>query len=253
MAAPKQNDSNLLHNDLDRNAVYKNQDRRQSLRPEIEARETSLNLKSIPIKNFSPLFAFSKRALDLMLSALALVVLTPILVAVAVAIKLTSNGPVIFTQERVGLGGKTFRMYKFRTMIQNAEAQKQSLATFNEHSGPAFKMKFDPRITRLGGILRRYSIDELPQLINILLGQMTIVGPRPPLESEVVLYETWQLQRLSVKPGLTCIWQISGRSRLDFATWVRMDIRYIEKASLILDILIIAKTFSAVVKADGAY
>lgn len=188
-----------------------------------------------------------------MLSVLGLVVLTPILVAVAAAIKLTSKGPVIFTQDKVGLGGKIFRMYKFRTMIQNAEAQKQSLATFNEHSGPAFKMKFDPRVTRLGRFLRRYSIDELPQLINILLGQMTIVGPRPPLESEVTLYESWQKQRLSVKPGLTCIWQISGRSRLDFATWVRMDIRYIEKASLILDILIIAKTFSAVIKADGAY
>ena len=138
-------------------------------------------------------------------------------------------------------------------MNQNAELQKNSLASMNEHSGPAFKMKKDPRITKIGAYLRRYSIDELPQLFNIVLGDMAIVGPRPPLLSEVKQYENWQKMRLSVKPGLTCIWQISGRSRIDFATWVRMDLRYIEKASLILDIIIIAKTFSAVVRADGAY
>lgn len=210
-------------------------------------------LDFIPIKKYPVWFSFSKRLLDLLLSTFAIIALAPLLVMVAIAIKMTSRGSVIFTQERVGLGGKRFKMYKFRTMAVDAEARLKLLSRFNEHSGPIFKMKNDPRITPIGGFLRRYSIDELPQLINILLGQMTIVGPRPPLQSEVDCYEKWQKLRLSVKPGLTCIWQVSGRSRIDFATWVRMDLRYIEKASFFLDIIIIAKTFSAVVRADGAY
>ena len=234
-------------------SMYAQTERRQVPRLDIGSPVSTSTWNAIPVKNYSPFFLISKRILDLSLSVLAVVLLAPLLAVVAIAIKLTSKGPVIFAQERVGLGGKTFKMYKFRTMNQNAEAQKMSLAALNEHSGPVFKIKKDPRITKIGGFLRRYSIDELPQLMNILLGEMTIVGPRPPLLSEVLHYENWQKKRLSVKPGLTCIWQVSGRSQIDFATWVRMDLRYIEKASLILDIIIIAKTFSAVVRADGAY
>ncbi len=229
------------------------QERRHAPRFDIDRDVTPSLWSSIPIKRYSPAFLISKRAFDLALSLTALFLLAPLLAVVAIAIKITSKGPIIFTQERLGLGGKTFKMYKFRTMNQNAELQKASLAAMNEHSGPAFKMKKDPRITKIGGFLRRFSIDELPQLLNIVLGDMTIVGPRPPLRSEVQQYENWQKMRLSVKPGLTCIWQVSGRSRIDFATWVRMDLRYIEKASLVLDIIIIAKTFSAVIRADGAY
>ncbi len=229
------------------------QERRQAPRFEMDKQVSPNHWDSIPVKSYSPTFFISKRIFDLGLSLVALLLLAPFLAVVAIAIKITSKGPIIFTQERLGLGGKTFKMYKFRTMNQNAELQKNSLASMNEHSGPAFKMKKDPRITKIGAYLRRYSIDELPQLFNIVLGDMAIVGPRPPLLSEVKQYENWQKMRLSVKPGLTCIWQISGRSRIDFATWVRMDLRYIEKASLILDIIIIAKTFSAVVRADGAY
>lgn len=234
-------------------SIYAQQERRQRPRIEIEPTVSASEWNSIPVMKYSPIFLFSKRILDFSLSFLAIIILAPFLVLVAIAIKSTSKGPIIFTQQRVGIGGKIFRMYKFRTMNQNAEAEKKSLSGLNEHSGPAFKIKKDPRITKFGVYLRRYSIDELPQLLNILLGDMSIVGPRPPIMSEVEQYESWQKMRLSVKPGLTCIWQISGRSRIDFATWVRMDLQYIQKASLLLDINIIVKTFSAVIRADGAY
>jgi lipopolysaccharide/colanic/teichoic acid biosynthesis glycosyltransferase len=138
-------------------------------------------------------------------------------------------------------------------MVVDAEARKTELMKLNEQSGPVFKIKKDPRITGVGGFLRRYSIDELPQLINVLRGEMSVVGPRPPVLSEVIMYKKWQLRRLSVKPGLTCIWQTSGRSNVDFANWVRMDIRYIDQASLLLDTVLVMKTFRAVVKAEGAF
>jgi lipopolysaccharide/colanic/teichoic acid biosynthesis glycosyltransferase len=170
-----------------------------------------------------------------------------------VGIKATSQGPVFFAQTRVGKGGKTFKLFKFRTMVVNAEELKLQLLSQNETDGPVFKMQRDPRVTVLGRLLRRYSLDELPQLLNILQGDMSVVGPRPPVPKEVEQYEPWQRRRLSVTPGLTCIWQTSGRSNIGFEEWMRMDLAYIDQWSLSLDVKLILKTFKVVVQADGAY
>lgn len=194
-----------------------------------------------------------KRASDVVLTLVALILLSPLLIGVALAVALTSQGPVLFAQTRVGKGGRLFKFYKFRSMVVNAEDLKIALAGQNEKDGPIFKMAHDPRVTRLGRTLRKYSLDELPQLINVLRGDMSLVGPRPPVPSEVVRYETWQLRRLSVTPGLTCIWQTSGRSRVSFEDWMRMDLDYIDSWSLTLDAKLILKTFATVIAADGAY
>jgi exopolysaccharide biosynthesis polyprenyl glycosylphosphotransferase len=198
-------------------------------------------------------YAVSKRAMDLVLSVAAIVALSLPLLIVAILIKITSRGPVFFSQNRVGLGGAPFKMYKFRTMVVNAEALKASLAQKNELSGPVFKMKNDPRITKIGVFLRRHSIDELPQLWNAARGDMSVVGPRPAVPSEVEKYRRWHARRVSVKPGLTCIWQVSGRNRISFEEWMRMDMRYIERKSLRLDISLIWKTIWVVLTGDGAY
>ena len=187
-----------------------------------------------------------KRLFDIVSSGVALWVLAPMLLVVAALVKLTSRGPLLFRQTRTGLHGRPFQMLKFRTMVANAEELKAALAKQNEVDGPVFKMKKDPRITAVGRILRKFSIDELPQLINVLRGDMSVVGPRPPLPNEVAKYEPWQRRRLSVRPGLTCIWQVSGRNEISFEQWMYMDLQYIDTWSFSKDIGLILKTFPVV-------
>ncbi len=193
-----------------------------------------------------------KRMLDVVGSLCALTLMSPVLALVALAIKLEDGGPVIFSQERTGLYGHTFRMYKFRSMVPDAEAKRGQLADHNEMSGPVFKMARDPRVTRIGRWIRLYSLDEFPQFWNVLRGEMSLVGPRPPIPSEVVHYERWQMRRLSMKPGLTCIWQVSGRNHVDFESWMRLDLQYIDTWSLFLDIVLLAKTVPVVLSGRGA-
>jgi exopolysaccharide biosynthesis polyprenyl glycosylphosphotransferase len=177
-----------------------------------------------------------KRLFDIISSATALALLSPLLLTVAVLIKLTSSGPIFFKQKRVGLHGKTFDMLKFRSMVVNAEELKAKLEALNEQTGPVFKMKNDPRITRIGRFIRKYSIDELPQLLNVLRGEMSVVGPRPPVPKEVEKYAAWQRRRLSVRPGLTCIWQVSGRNQISFEEWMYLDMQYIDNWTLLTDL-----------------
>jgi lipopolysaccharide/colanic/teichoic acid biosynthesis glycosyltransferase len=193
-----------------------------------------------------------KRAIDVIGASVALVLAAPLLLAVAVAIKLTSPGPVIFKQRRHTIGGRKFMMYKFRTMAANAEQRKTALLRFSEQDGPAFKLAKDPRVTALGRFLRKTSIDELPQLVNVLLGDMSVVGPRPLPCDESDRCEQWQLRRLDVTSGLTCIWQVRGRSAVSFCDWIRMDIEYIRSRSLINDVKLIAQTMPAVLLRRGA-
>lgn len=194
-----------------------------------------------------------KRLFDIVSSAAALWVLLPLFAAVAVIIKLTSRGPVLFKQQRVGLHGKPFNMLKFRSMVVNAEELKAALAKQNEMGGGVvFKMKNDPRVTRIGRFIRKFSIDELPQLINVLRGDMSVVGPRPPIAPEVAKYEAWQRRRLSVRPGLTCIWQVSGRNQISFEEWMYLDMQYIDHWSLKNDINLILKTVPVVLTGRGA-
>lgn len=200
-----------------------------------------------------PVALVAKRLFDVVVSAAALVVLSPILVACSLAVALTSPGGVVFRQERVGLNGRAFTLYKFRTMIRDAEARKAGLAALNEFDGPAFKIKLDPRVTMVGRFLRTSSLDELPQLWNILRGDMSLVGPRPIVPSELKQVERWQRRRLSMKPGLTCLWQISGRSDLSFEEWMRLDLLYIDSWSLGLDFAILLRTVPAVMLARGAH
>jgi exopolysaccharide biosynthesis polyprenyl glycosylphosphotransferase len=199
-----------------------------------------------------PLQRAVKRLFDIAASAGALVVLTPLLVAVAVAIRLTSRGPILFRQPRVGQHGDLFNMLKFRSMVANAEQLKAKLMTQNERSGPVFKMLHDPRITAVGRFIRKYSIDELPQLINVLRGEMSIVGPRPPVPAEVAKYEAWQRRRLSVRSGLTCVWQVSGRNAISFEEWMYLDMQYIDHWSLAQDFELILKTVPVVLSGRGA-
>ncbi|MFQ3246638.1 MAG: lipopolysaccharide/colanic/teichoic acid biosynthesis glycosyltransferase [Arenicella sp.] len=197
---------------------------------------------------------FSKRTLDILVALAALLSLSPLLVLVATLIKLESKGDVLFKQERVGLNGLPFTMWKLRSMSLDAEAQRHDLDLQNEMStGVIFKMKRDPRITRVGALIRKTSIDELPQLVNVLKGEMSLVGPRPPLPSEVSEYSRADRRRLAVTPGITCIWQISGRSDIPFEQQVKLDIQYIEKQNLWFDLWVLLKTIPAVLKARGAY
>ena len=200
-----------------------------------------------------PIYEFLKRTMDIVCSGLALLVLSPLLLVIALWVR-SDGGPAFYSQERVGKNGKLFRIYKFRSMCVNADSPEmlEKLAKLNEMDGPAFKIKNDPRITKVGGFIRRTSIDELPQLINILVGDMSIVGPRPPLPKEVAQYTDYQRQRLLVKPGLTCYWQCSGRNNINFKRWVELDLQYIRERSLWTDIKIIFKTIPAVFSGDGA-
>lgn len=192
-----------------------------------------------------------KRAIDVVVSGTALLALLPLFALVAVLIKATSSGPVIFRQRRKGYNGRVFDCLKFRTMVENAEAMKKDLLAQNEMDGPVFKMKSDPRITKIGRILRKTSMDELPQLINVLMGDMSLVGPRPPLPDEVSLYERPCLRRLSMKPGITCLWQVSGRNDVPFEKWMELDRDYIDHWSLWLDFKILLKTIPVVLKSTG--
>jgi len=186
-----------------------------------------------------------KRAMDIIGAGMGLLVLSPVMLIVALMIKLTSRGPIIFRQERSGLGGTPFTLYKFRTMGIDAEQRKQALMQENEQDGPAFKIKRDPRITAIGRFLRKSSLDELPQLLNVLTGEMTIVGPRPLPCDETEATDQWHRKRLDVTPGLTCIWQVEGRSRVSFDEWVRMDMRYILRRNILHDLKLIFMTVPA--------
>ena len=194
-----------------------------------------------------------KRALDVALSAIALVLLAPVFAAVAIAIFLDSPGPVIFRQQRAGRAGRPFAFYKFRSMFVDAERRKKNLQFLNEQVGPVFKIRDDPRITRVGRLLRRWSLDELPQLWNVLKGDFSLVGPRPPTLDEVEQYERWQRRRLNVPGGITGPWQVSGRSEIPFLEWMRMDMRYIARRSLWHDFVLLARSVPAVLSGRGAY
>ena len=202
----------------------------------------------------SKLYEITKRLMDILLSLIAIIFLMPIFIIVAIAIKIEDpKGKIIFTQERNGVYPTTFKMYKFRSMVHNAEELLEELNNQNELTGPVFKMKEDPRITKVGKFIRKTSIDELPQLFNILKGDMSLVGPRPPIPREVEKYTEYQLQRLSVKPGLTCIWQVSGRNSIDFEQWIELDLQYIRERSILLDIKLIFKTFFVLFGDKNAY
>ena len=187
---------------------------------------------------------------DYVISLVVLILLSPVMLVIAFMVKL-DGGPVFFMQKRMGLNGRQFWCYKFRTMVVNAESLKESLLTQNEQEGPVFKIKHDPRVTKIGQFLRKTSLDELPQFINVLKGEMAVVGPRPPIPSEVKQYQRWQNRRLSMKPGITCIWQVSGRNNIPFDQWMKMDMQYIDTWSLKLDMIILLKTVRVVLTGNG--
>ncbi len=228
-----------------------------NLFPHLVARLQLEHLEDLPLLRFTTvphnhIALFLKRMIDFSGSGVGLVLLSPLFLATAMAIKINSRGPVFFRQERMSVHGRRFQLMKFRTMVQNAEEMRDQLEELNEVDGPVFKIKDDPRITSVGRILRKTSIDELPQLWNVLKGEMSLVGPRPPIPAEVDEYEPWQRRRLSMRPGITCLWQISGRSELDFNTWMKLDLQYIDQWSLALDFLILIKTIPAVLSMRGA-
>ncbi len=194
-----------------------------------------------------------KRALDISVSALLLVLLAPLLLVTAILVKVTSPGPIIFKQIRAGHGGKPFTIYKFRSMYVDAEERRKEIEDLNELDGPVFKIRNDPRMSPIGRFLRRMSIDELPQLWNVLVGDMTLVGPRPPMLNEIANYERWQLSRLDLKGGLTCIWQVSGRSEIGFEDWIRMDLKYVKTRTWLGDLGLLGKTAKAVISGRGAF
>jgi exopolysaccharide biosynthesis polyprenyl glycosylphosphotransferase len=193
-----------------------------------------------------------KKILDIVGSLLAVIFLSPLLITIAVIIKVTSPGPVIYQQPRVGLRGRQFQLYKFRTMVVNADELKKELEDLNEADGPAFKIADDPRVTKVGKFLRKTGLDELPQLFNILKGEMSLIGPRPPLPEETAQYERWQLRRLSVKPGLSCFWQVKpDRNSIKFEKWMELDLAYIDNWSLRLDFVILFKTIKTIFHKTG--
>ncbi|HEX9162253.1 MAG TPA: sugar transferase [Thermoanaerobaculia bacterium] len=193
-----------------------------------------------------------KRMLDVAVSMLLLVLTMPVLLIAALAIRLSSPGSIVFKQERIGLNGRIFTLYKFRTMIENAHERRGEVTHLNEMNGPVFKAKDDPRITRVGRWLRKFSLDEIPQLWNVLKGDMSLVGPRPPIPEEVASYHRWHRRRLSMKPGLTCLWQVSGRNKIDFDHWMQLDLQYIDNWSPSLDLKILLRTIPAVLSGKGA-
>jgi len=221
------------------------------------ARMSLSEMDGLPILSFSmtpsdELALLAKRAFDVVVSGAMLLLLAPMLALAALAIRLESPGPVFFRQRRVGLNGREFTLFKFRSMQRDAEALLGALRARNEMSGPVFKMRSDPRVTRVGAFIRRTSLDELPQLWNVLRGEMSIVGPRPPLPAEVRQYKRWQRRRLSMKPGITCTWQVSGRNNIDFDRWMELDLEYIDRWSLWNDVQICMRTIPAVLSSRGA-
>lgn len=223
------------------------------LRPHVEVEA----LNGIPLLTFAtspiaPFALFVKRVIDVVAAAVALLLLSPLWLLIVAAVRLTSRGPVLYRQVRCGLHGRRFVLLKFRTMVENAERMRGEVEHLNVMDGPVFKAPGDPRVTPVGRLLRRSSLDELPQFLNVLVGDMALVGPRPPIPEEVDQYEPWQRRRLAMKPGITCLWQISGRSNLDFATWMELDLAYIDHWSLWLDTKIMALTVPAVFSGRGA-
>ncbi len=210
---------------------------------------TTLTFSQTPT---NPSALLLKRLFDLLASGLGMLALAPLLGTVALLIKLQDGGPILFEQERSGLYGRPFGMLKFRSMVVDAEALREELEKRNEMDGPVFKIKRDPRITRLGAFIRKTSIDELPQLWNVFRGDMSLVGPRPPIPAEVAQYERWQMRRLSMKPGITCIWQVSGRNQIDFDSWMKLDLQYIDSWSFWLDIKLLLMTVPVVLLQRGA-
>lgn len=215
-------------------------------------------LRGTPLLTFSPTpedeyLMLLKRAADFTMAAALLIVLSPLFAALAVLIKLTSRGSVFYRQTRCGLGGRKFTLYKFRSMREGADLKREELAALNESDGPVFKIKNDPRRTPAGRLMRRLSLDELPQLLNILKGDMSFVGPRPPLPEEVEHYERWQRRRLRMSPGLTCLWALEGRSQLNFNRWMELDLEYIDHWSPLLDWKILLKTIPVVLLGRGAF
>ena len=193
-------------------------------------------------ENKKRIYEISKRAIDIIGAGSGLLLLSPVIAIVACAVKFTSKGTVFFSQKRVGKNGELFDMYKFRSMVVNAEELKEKLAHQNEMSAPMLKMKDHPRVTKDGKFIRKTSLDELPQLWNVLKGDMSLVGPRPSLPKEVAQFEKWMYKRLSVKPGLTCFWQVSGRNNIDFEDWMKLDIKYVDERNIWIDIKLIFKT-----------
>lgn len=194
-----------------------------------------------------------KQIFDYAAAAVLIVLLAPVLITAAIAVRLSGPGPILFRQERCGLNGRRFTLLKFRSMVVDAESKREELEDRNEASGPVFKIRNDPRVTAVGRFLRRTSIDELPQLFNVLRGEMSLVGPRPPIPGEVDQYERWQRRRLSMKPGITCLWQVTGRNNVGFDDWMRLDLHYIDNWSLLLDLRILMKTVGVVLSRRGAY
>ena len=223
--------------------------------PSFVSLESSLVSPIITFHPTPPHYAqlFIKYTSDRIIALIAILLLFPVFILISVIIKLTSKGPILYKQQRIGLKGKPFFIYKFRTMFENADKKKKSLSALNEMDKVVFKIKEDPRITKVGKLIRRLSLDESPQLLNVLKGDMSIVGPRPPLFSEVEQYKDWHRKRLAIKPGLTCLWLIRGRSDLPFEEWMRLDLEYINNWSLTLDFFIFVKSIPAVISGKGAY
>jgi exopolysaccharide biosynthesis polyprenyl glycosylphosphotransferase len=226
--------------------------------PEAYSRIYLENFHNVPLLSLSSapeseLLLFFKRVFDVVVASVSLVVLAPVMLAIAAAIRITSPGEVLFRQERCGLGGRRFMLYKFRSMVNNAEQLLAELHQLNELDGHAFKISDDPRVTTVGRLLRRFSLDELPQLWNILRGDMSFVGPRPAVPDEVEKYEAWQRRRLRMRPGLTCIWVIEGRNDIKFQRWIQLDLAYIDNWSLWLDAKIFLRTIPIVISGRGAY
>jgi lipopolysaccharide/colanic/teichoic acid biosynthesis glycosyltransferase len=196
---------------------------------------------------------FGKRTLDVVGAIIGLVISAPLMLLAALAVKIESRGPVLYRSTRVGRGGRPFTFYKLRSMVNGADRHRHHLSHLNECDGPVFKISRDPRVTVVGRFLRTTSLDELPQLWNVLRGDMSLVGPRPPIPDEVSHYQPWQMRRLDVRPGLTCLWQISGRSRIGFEEWMRLDLAYIQRRSFRLDLRILLRTIPAVLSREGAY
>lgn len=221
------------------------------LQRRIKTKETDYTEWIIPNKGV--VYHAVKRLFDITVSLAGLIILSPLFLVVSVAIYIDDPGPVLFFQDRNGLDGKVFKIWKFRSMFRNAPEQRKQLEAKNELDGPAFKIKNDPRITRVGRFIRRSSIDELPQLVNILRGEMSFVGPRPLPTYETEKCNAYQKQRLMIKPGLTCYWQCSGRSNVSFHDWIEMDLKYIREESIWTDVKILCKTFISLFGGGGAY
>lgn len=219
----------------------------------VAQKNTNVTYKKVET-NTNKLYLFSKRLVDISGALFGIILLSPVFLFVAIIIKMEdSNGPVFFKQIRLGKDGRKFHMYKFRSMVSNAEELKDSLMGLNEAKGPVFKIKDDPRVTKIGKFIRKTSIDELPQLFNVISGSMSLVGPRPPLPDEVAQYSSYERQRLNVTPGLTCYWQISGRSNIGFDEWIELDLRYINERNMIVDIKMILKTIFVLFGSKDAY